>query len=290
MKHRILFRVFVGLVVSSFGACSAKPVVQKQQSGKPVARTEKVATHADSVAAALAQLRRQGDDIIRYRSPRAHAYKETAKSKNAADPSGFVVITDFVDAIVELRYFSAYNFVGCRVDGYEQPVALATREATMALAKVAAELKEKGYLIKIYDSYRPQMAVDHFVRWSKDMSDLKTKADFYPEFTDKTTLFPTYIALHSGHSKGSTIDLTIVDATTHQEVDMGGTFDYFGSRSHYITKGLTAKQKANRKLLHDVMMKHGFNYYAEEWWHFTLKNQPYPNTYFTFPVSTKFFP
>ena len=288
MKHGIFFFVFTTLLVASASACSPKPVAQKQV--RIAATSVNSHTHHDSVAQELAQLREQCQAVVDARKAQSHNYAPYAKSKNAADPAGFVVITDYVDAIVELRYYSNYNFVGCRVDGYQQPVALATREATMALAKVARDLRKKGYIIKIYDSYRPQMAVDHFVRWSKDMNDMKTKADFYPEFTDKTTLFPTYIARHSGHSKGSTIDLTIVDASTLQDVDMGGTFDYFGNRSHYITRGLTPQQKANRKILHDAMMKHGFDYYPEEWWHFTLKNQPYPKTYFTFPVSTTLFP
>ncbi|MGM9870041.1 MAG: M15 family metallopeptidase [Sodaliphilus sp.] len=286
MKKGILFIAFVSMLAASASACSPKQVAQKQ---KPVAAATCTRTHHDSVAEELAQLRKQCQAIIDLRKAQAKFEDTNAKSKSAADPTGFVVITDYVDAIVELRYFSNYNFVGCRVDGYEEPVALATREATIALAKVAKELRKKGYIIKIFDAYRPQMAVDHFVRWSKDLTDVRTKQDFYPAIHDKTTLFPTYIATHSGHSKGSTIDLTIVDAATLQDVDMGGTFDYFGARSHYITTGLTPQQKANRKILHDAMMKYGFNYYAEEWWHFTLKNQPYPNTYFTFPVTTEYF-
>ena len=245
---------------------------------------------AEQREAELARVREMASEIIQERAKHKHTYSRKAKSKNADDASGFVVITDYIpDAVVELRYFSNYNFVGARVDAYEEPVAICTREAAEALKKVADDLRKKGYLLKIFDSYRPQAAVDHFVRWSKDLRDIKMKDDFYPSFHDKTTLFPTYIAKHSGHSKGSTIDLTIVNAATLKDVDMGGTFDFFGNRSHYAFKGVTAQQAANRKLLHDAMVKHGFSYYSNEWWHFTLKNQPYPKTYFTFSVSTKHF-
>ena len=231
----------------------------------------------------LARVRNLAKALVESRVPGDVAVGK--KSQSASDANGFVVLTDVIpDAVIELRYYSEYNFVGTRVDGYEQPVALCTREAAAALKKVAAELRAKGYLLKIYDAYRPQKAVDHFVRWAKSSS-TKMKSFFYPEITDKKTLFPMYIATKSGHTKGSTFDLTIVDAKTGEEVDMGGTFDYFGNRSHYAFKGITAQQKANRKILHDAMVKGGFTPLAEEWWHFTLKNQPYPNTYFTFPVS-----
>ena len=202
------------------------------------------------------------------------------------DASGFVLLSDAVpDAILEIRYYSTYNFIGDRIDGYEEPVALLTREAAAALKEVSDELVAKGYRLKIYDAYRPQMAVSHFMRWALDFEDTRMKEYFYPEL-EKDVLFPLgYIAEHSGHSRGSTVDLTLFDMTTEKEVDMGGTFDYFGELSHPDYTGITEEQYQNRMILREAMLAHGFKPLAEEWWHFTLENEPYPNTYFTFPVS-----
>ncbi|MDO4512003.1 MAG: M15 family metallopeptidase, partial [Bacteroidales bacterium] len=216
-------------------------------------------TGSAAVEQELQRVRALAAEIIAQRAQQPPHYDEKAVSKSATDAAGFVVITDFIpDAVVEMRYFSTFNFVGCRVDAYEEPVAICTREAALALKAVAQDLREKGYLIKILDAYRPQPAVDHFVRWAQDTADVKMKAQFYPQIARKTSLFPTYIARRSGHSKGSTIDLTLVDAATMQDVDMGGAFDYFGERSHYAFKGITAQQAANRKVLHDAMLRHGF--------------------------------
>lgn len=203
------------------------------------------------------------------------------------DASGFVLLTDYVpDAILEIRYYSTYNFVGERIDGYEQPTALLTKKAAEALAKASADLKSQGYRLKIYDAYRPQCGVDHFVRWAKDENATEMKAYFYPEL-EKNVLFPQdYIMEKSGHTRGSTLDLTIFDMATGKEVDMGGTFDYFGERSHPdYREGITDQQYANRMILRDAMVKAGFNPLYSEWWHFTLKDEPYPDTYFTFPVN-----
>ena len=205
---------------------------------------------------------------------------------NPNDSSGFVVLSDVVpDIIQEIRYYSTYNFVGDRIRGYEEPCALMTREAAAALKNVADELREKGYRLKVFDAYRPQAAVDNFVEWAKRINDTRMKKYFYPEL-NKDVLFPQgYIAEYSGHSRGSTIDLTLFDMNTGKEVDMGGTFDYFGERSHPDFKGdLTKQQLANRKILRDAMLRHGFKPLDTEWWHFTLKDEPYPDTYFTFPV------
>ena len=200
-------------------------------------------------------------------------------------PEEFVVLTDVVpDLILEIRYYSSYNFVGKRVDGYEEPVALITRQAAEALKKVNKELMNKGYRLKIYDTYRPQRAVSHFVRWARVLSDTLTKQSFYPQ-VDKRQLFKLgFIASKSGHSRGSTVDLTLVDARTGQEVDMGGVFDYFGDLSHPFYKGITAKQRANRMVLREAMLRHGFKPLSTEWWHFTLREEPFPDTYFDFPI------
>ena len=202
------------------------------------------------------------------------------------DASGFVLLSEAVpDAILEIRYYSTYNFIGDRIDGYEAPVALLTKEAAAALKEVSDELVAKGYRLKIYDAYRPQMAVSHFMRWALDFEDTRMKQYFYPEL-EKDTLFPQgYIAEHSGHSRGSTVDLTLFDMTTEKEVDMGGTFDYFGELSHPDYRGITEEQYQNRMILREAMLAHGFKPLVEEWWHFTLENEPYPNTYFTFPVN-----
>ncbi len=203
------------------------------------------------------------------------------------DSSDFVLLSDVIpDAILEIRYYSTYNFVGERIDGYEEPLAFLTKQAAEALKKVSDELVEKGYRLKIYDAYRPQKAVDHFVRWSKDINDTKMKQYFYPEL-DKSVLFEQgYIMEKSGHSRGSTIDLTLFDMNLEKEVDMGGTFDYFGELSHPDYKNISEDQYNNRMLLREVMVKYGFKPLEEEWWHFTLENEPYPDTYFSFPINS----
>ena len=203
------------------------------------------------------------------------------------DASDFVLLSDVVpDAILEIRYYSTYNFVGDRIDGYEEPVALLTEEAAEALREVSDDLMEQGYRLKIYDAYRPQKAVGNFVEWAKDIEDTRMKDYFYPEL-DKSVLFRQgYIAEHSGHSRGSTVDLTLFDMDTEKEVDMGGTFDYFGELSHPDYRGISQEQYDNRMILREAMTAHGFKPLSTEWWHFTLKNEPYPDTYFTFPVNS----
>ncbi len=226
--------------------------------------------------------------ITMFLSSSADAVAKADTVKLSGDSSDFVLLSDVVpDAIQEIRYYSTYNFVGDRIAGYEEPVALLTKEAAVALKGASDELVEKGYRLKIFDAYRPQMAVTNFMNWALDPSDVRMKQYFYPEL-DKSVLFPQgYIAEHSGHSRGSTLDLTLFDMTTEKEVDMGGTFDYFGELSHPDFKGITEQQYANRMLLRDVMMRHGFKPLEEEWWHFTLKDEPFKDTYFTFPVTTK---
>lgn len=237
----------------------------------------------------------------------AGAARQTSVSPE--DARGFVVLSETVpDAILEVRYYSTYNFVGDRIAGYEKPCVLMTREAAEALKAVSDDVMGQGYRLKIYDAYRPQMAVDHFVRWAEDLNDKRMKAYFYPE-VDKTRLFADgYIDAKSGHSRGSTVDLTLFDMKTGKEVDMGGTFDHFGIESHPDwcgnpdTMEYTGKYKGNqqpkdgkinetqfknRMILRQAMLRHGFKPLATEWWHFTLKNEPYPDTYFTFKPQFK---
>lgn len=209
------------------------------------------------------------------------------ETKLSAHADGFVVLSEAVpDIVQEIRYYSTYNFVGERIDGYEAPCALLTKEAASALKEVSDDVMEQGYRLKVYDAYRPQMAVDHFVRWAKDPEDTRMKPYFYPE-VEKSRLFEQgYISAKSGHSRGSTIDLTLLDMETGKEADMGGVFDYFGKRSHPDYVGnLTAEQQKNRRILREAMLRHGFKAISTEWWHFTLREEPYPDTYFNFPVS-----
>lgn len=223
--------------------------------------------------------------------------KKNAPVAPEADSSGFVTLTDVVpDAILEIRYFSTYNFVGDRIDGYLEPTALLTREAADSLKAVSDDVIGLGYRLKIFDAYRPQCAVDHFMRWAKDPDDARMKQYFYPDL-EKTVLFPRgYIAEKSGHTRGSTLDLTLFDMALEKEVDMGGTFDWFGVESHPDFGGnpetmeyaanerITEVQFRNRMILRAAMMRHGFIPLDNEWWHFRLDNEPYPDTYFTFPV------
>lgn len=201
------------------------------------------------------------------------------------DSSGFVKLSEAVpDAVLEVRYYTDYNFVGERIDGYNAPSAMLTKKAAKALREVSDEVAVMGYRLKVYDAYRPQRAVNHFVRWAADSEDTKMKAYFYPEIEKPEVFRLGYVARKSGHSRGSTVDLTLFDVSTSDDVDMGGTFDYFGERSHYAYKNLTEEQKANRKFLREVMIKHGFRAITTEWWHFTLKDEPYTNTYFDFTL------
>lgn len=204
----------------------------------------------------------------------------------AALPPGFVYVDEEIpDVIVDLRYRGADNFLGQAVAGYQGQRAILSREATNALAAVQAELRPFGLGIKIFDAYRPQRAVDHFVRWAKDVDDRRMQARHYPH-VDKRDLFrEDYIAERSGHSRGSTLDLTLVSLTPpHDALEMGTIFDYFGPESWPTHAALPAQQRANRLLLQSLMLRHGFRLYPREWWHFTLNNEPYPETYFDFVV------
>ncbi|MGP2442313.1 M15 family metallopeptidase [Streptomyces sp. JW3] len=227
-------------------------------------------------------------------------------------PAGFVALRSVAPTILEeIRYATAHNFVGEPVDGYRQPLCILTRPAAQALAEAQAGLLRQGYSLKVYDCYRPQRAVDHFVRWAQDLDDQAMKAEFYPD-VDKTRLFADgYIAEKSGHSRGSTVDLTLVklpalptrpyhpgqplvpctapqaERFPDNSVDMGTGYDCFDTLSHTADPRVQGAQRANRLLLKSTLESLGFVNLAEEWWHYTFKPETYPDTYFDFPVSAK---
>ena len=211
----------------------------------------------------------------------------SVRSASESDAAGFVLLTEAVpDAILEIRYYSTYNFVGERIHGYDEPVALLTAEAAAALKQVSDDVIADGYRLKIYDAYRPCDAVSHFEEWASDVNDTRMKQFFYPDLSKRAVIEEGYVSRHSSHSRGSTVDLTLFDMTTQKEADMGGTFDFFGDRSHTDYAGVTDDQHANRIYLRNAMNAHGFRGIEGEWWHFTLRDEPYPDMYFTFPVSS----
>ena len=202
------------------------------------------------------------------------------------DTSGFVLLSDYVPGIVqEIRYFSTYNFVGDRIDGYEAPVSILTKEAARALKGIANQANVRGYRLKVFDTYRPAGAVRHFVMWGIEDLDQRMKPFFYPDLEKQELFKQGYIASRSSHSRGSTIDLTLLDMKTGKELDMGSPFDFFSEMSHPDYRGLTDEQFENRMLLQELMVKGGFVPIDCEWWHFTLDNEPYPETYFEFPLA-----
>ena len=206
----------------------------------------------------------------------------------AMDTSGFVLLADYVPQIVqEIRYYSTYNFIGDRIDGYEEPCALLTVEAARALKSAASELIVQGYRLKVFDAYRPVCAVRHFVLWGIEDQDIRMKPYFYPDLEKQALFAEGYIAKRSSHSRGSAVDLTLLDMASGKELDMGGPFDLFSEVSHPDYRGVTEAQYENRMILQRAMVRSGFRPLDCEWWHFSLRDEPYPDTYFTFPVSSK---
>lgn len=239
----------------------------------------------------------------------AAACGNTKPSSPKADESAFVSVAEIDPTIVvDARYFGEHNFIGGRINGYEAPKCLLTKEAATALADVQRELRPMGLGLKTYDCYRPQRAVDQFVSWAKDLGDTTMRAEFYPT-VEKANLFRDgYIAEKSGHSRGSTLDLTIVALPAPDQeqyhsgdplractlpadqrfrdnsLDLGTGYDCFDPLAHTADPAPSSTQRALRELLVNLMDEHGFKNLAEEWWHFTLKNEPFPNTYFDFPI------
>lgn len=190
-------------------------------------------------------------------------------------PNGFVYLKDVAPSIqTDVRYATSNNFVGKKVDGYKAKKIIITRRAAEALKLVQADLKKEGYGLKVFDAYRPQRAVNHFMRWVRNRSDQRTKSKYYPHIEKSTLARGGYIAGRSAHSRGSTVDLTLVK-TGSGEVDMGTKFDYFGPESSHNSNAVTAAQKANRAKLKAAMAKRGFRHYHKEWWHYTLNTEPF---------------
>ena len=192
-------------------------------------------------------------------------------------PEGFLYVDEVIqDCIVDAKYAGTDNFMGRPAAGYEAPLVVVTKEAAQRLEKAAAVFRDKGYLMKFYDSYRPQRAVDDFMR---------RKPVHYPNVEKGMVIELGYIARHSGHTRGCAVDLTLVDASTMQELDMGSIFDFMDERSHHGAPGLSPLQEANRRLLCEVMCANGFRRYESEWWHYAVTPEPYPDTYFDFPIA-----
>ena len=200
-------------------------------------------------------------------------------------PAGFVYPTELCgNIILEIRYFTSYNFVGEPLTGYEAPRAVLTEPAARALCAAAERFEDLGYAVKIYDAYRPRSAVEHFLRWGGDLSDQRMKDVFYPEISKEEIFTRNFISPLSAHSRGSALDITLVDRLTGKDADMGGVFDLFGEISSFAAPGLSAEQRRNRQLLRSVMEESGFEGDADEWWHFRYKDEPYPDRYFDFPI------
>lgn len=230
---------------------------------------------------------RTGEETVAARGGAAAGAAEAAvpACSGPLDARGFVELSEYAPEVLqEVRYATTYNFLGARVDGYEQPCALMTRQAARALRSAARGLAGRGLRLRVFDAYRPQRAVDHFVRWAADEADVAMREAFYPG-VDKADLFDLgFVARRSSHAHGSTVDLTLVDERSGRELDMGSHFDLFGDASRTDYTGLSPRQVENRAVLTDAMLREGFTGIESEWWHFTLADEPYPDVFFDFPV------
>lgn len=222
--------------------------------------------------------------------PKRKSEMPTKTDKNISyDSTDFVYVDEEIENVrLDIRYATAYNFVGDVIDGYSLPLAMMTKESVAALKEAAKDFKAMGCGIWIFDAYRPERAVQHFLRWGEDTNDTRMKNDFYPEMSKSDVISQGYIAVRSNHTHGSTIDLTLYSLEHGYPLDMGGTFDLFSERSAPDFEDITDIQKENRRILRETMEKHGFFISDIEWWHFTLKNQPYEDIFFDFPVDRKF--
>ena len=200
-------------------------------------------------------------------------------------PEGFVYLDELIeDCIIDAKYAGTDNFMGRPADGYERPLVVASREVAEGCVKAAEILRRQGYLLKVFDAYRPQRAVDDFCRWGDDIADQRRKPIHYPNIEKHRMFDEGYIARKSTHTRGCSVDLTIVDRKTHQEVDMGAIFDYMDPRSWPDSPEVTEAQRKNRYILRDAMLACGFEPLENEFWHFIITPEPYPDTYFDFPI------
>jgi len=212
-----------------------------------------------------------------------YSYSSTTHAQDV--PDNFIYLAEVIPYVeFDLRYYSDNNFIGQPIPGYHGNALIVSLQAAIALKKVQQDLAYSNFALKFFDAYRPQQAVDYFVRWANDPDDIRMKAQYYPN-VDKDELIPKgFIAAKSSHSRGSTVDVTIISLENGQELDMGTPFDLFDQKSWPSDTTVSVQQRANRQLLRSVMSKHGFAGLEEEWWHFTLFDEPYPDTYFDFPV------
>ncbi len=243
----------------------------------------------------------------------AHATASPAEGGGSADaPEAFVALGEVDPTILhDIRYTTQHNFVGRRIHAYRDPICVLTRPAAEALAEAQAAALDLGHTLKVYDCYRPQTAVDDFVGWAKRLRDDRMKDEFYPDVAKSDLFADGYIASQSGHSRGSTVDLTLVRLPAAEQprwrpreelvpcyapygerfpdntVDMGTGFDCFDPLSTTLDPRITGEAKANRLLLKDILEEAGFSNYPAEWWHYTLDPEPFPDTYFDFPVSRR---
>ncbi|WP_299115875.1 M15 family metallopeptidase [uncultured Winogradskyella sp.] len=200
-------------------------------------------------------------------------------------PEGFVYVDTIIEDLdVELRYYGSNNFVGDTIDGYKTNRLILTKATVEQLKRVQEELQQQNLCLRVYDGYRPQRAVNHFIRWARNLKDTINKSQFYPDVAKRNLFKEEYIASRSGHSRGSTVDLTIICGETGEPLDMGSPFDFFGEQSWVDYDNIEENQKKNRQLLQTIMLKYNFRNYPKEWWHFTLRWEPFPKTYFDFEI------
>ncbi len=201
-------------------------------------------------------------------------------------PKGFVYLKEIDSTIkTDIKYYTTHNFVGKRINGYNSNKVIVSKQTADALKKIQSSLKKEQLSLKIYDAYRPERAVKHFWNWALQLNDTLMKKEYYPNVAKKELFKLQYIAKRSGHSRGSTVDVTLVDLKTNKELDMGTPYDFFGEESWVNYSKITLEQQKNRKLLQRIMLKNGFKNYYQEWWHFTLIDEPFKNNYFDFEIN-----